>query len=123
MTNIYDQHDKAFRNVSSYVLIKDNKKIASISFKYPKDGAGRVSCYLHVIGTPMVKGVVNGYGYDKASAAIMNAVTKLYINLTDKDAKKYNNVCQNLQHLLKDADSKGWDRCFYNSPYELIQAI
>lgn len=73
---IYDQCDKAFNRVSAHVIVKDGERIATVAFKYPADGAGRLQCFLHVLGLPMVKGTASGYGYDKASAAFANAAEK-----------------------------------------------
>lgn len=73
---IYDQHDKAFARVSAHVIIKDGERVATVAFKYPTDGAGRLQCFLHVLALPMVKGTASGYGYDKASAAFADAAEK-----------------------------------------------
>lgn len=73
MTNIYDQHDKAFASVSAYVIARNGEKIATIAFKFPRDGAGRLYAYVHFIGLPMVRGFAGGYGYDKRTAACANA--------------------------------------------------
>lgn len=69
MSDIYDQHKAAFASVSAYVIAKDGDRVATVAFKYPRDGAGRLWCYVHVLGVPMVRGHAGGYGYDKHSAA------------------------------------------------------
>lgn len=73
---IYDQHDAAFKDVSAFVILKDGERVATVAFKFPKDGAGRLYCYLHVIGLPMIRGQAGGYGYDKKSAAFADAAEK-----------------------------------------------
>lgn len=73
---IYDQHDKAFSQVSAFVIMKGAERVATVAFKFPRDGAGRLQCFLHVLGLPMVKGIAGGYGYDKKSAAFANAAEK-----------------------------------------------
>ena len=70
MKTIYQQHDAAFTQVSAGVILKGGAKVGTIAFKYPKDGAGRLWCYLHLIGSTMVRGSAAGYGYDKRSAAL-----------------------------------------------------
>jgi hypothetical protein len=70
MTKIYDQHAAAFSNVSAFVIMKDGERVATIAFKFPKDGAGRLWCYCHWLGLEMVRGYASGYGYDKRSAAV-----------------------------------------------------
>jgi hypothetical protein len=77
MTDIYDQHKVAFANVAAYVVMKDGDRVATVAFKYPRDGAGRLYAYVHVIGLRMVRGFAGGYGYDKHSAAVENAVAKM----------------------------------------------
>lgn len=74
MSGIYDLHDKAFASVSSYAVLKDGKFVASVAFKYPRDGAGRLWAYVHLIGDTMVRGYASGGGYDKHSAACQSAV-------------------------------------------------
>lgn len=80
MADIYEQHDKAFANVQAYVLLRDGERVGTVAFKFPRDGAGRLYCYLHILGTEMVRGHANGYGYDKRSAAASVAARKLTMN-------------------------------------------
>lgn len=77
MSDIYDQHAKAFANVSAYVIMKGADRVATVAFKYPRDGASRLWAYVHWIGTPMVRGYAGGYGYDKHSAACADAARKI----------------------------------------------
>lgn len=78
--NIYDIHAKAFASVSAYIVVKDGEKVASVAFKYPRDGASRLWTYVHWLGVPMVRGYAGGYGYDKHSAAVANAIPRIDIN-------------------------------------------
>ena len=75
-TDIYDLHRDVFANVAAYVVLKDGKRVATVAFKSPRDGAGRLWCYLHVFGAPMARGYAGGYGYDKSSAAFEAAAAK-----------------------------------------------
>lgn len=77
MSDIYDQHRVAFANVSAYVISKNGNHVASIAFKHPKDGAGRLYAYVHFFGTAMVRAHASGCGYDKQSAAVTGAVHKI----------------------------------------------
>jgi hypothetical protein len=54
-------------------VLKNGERVATIAFKHPKDGAGRLAAYVHWIGIPMVRGTCTGYGYDKKSAACESA--------------------------------------------------
>lgn len=77
MPDIYEQHAAAFANVSAYVIARDGQRVATIAFKFPRDGAGRLYAYIHWFGLPMVRGFAGGYGYDKSSAACAAAVRHL----------------------------------------------
>lgn len=77
MTDIYELHDKAFARVSAFVILKDGERVATVAFKFPADGAGRLYAYVHYLGIPMVRGFAGGYGYDKRSAAVANAVKRI----------------------------------------------
>jgi hypothetical protein len=77
MSDIYEQHDKAFGDVSAYVVMKGADRVATVAFKYPRDGAGRLWAYVHWIGVPMVRGYASGGGYDKHSAACSVAARKI----------------------------------------------
>lgn len=74
---IYNQHAAAFGNVSAYVVMQGAERVATIAFKYPRDGAGRLYAYVHWIGTPMVRGFAAGGGYDKHAAACASAARKM----------------------------------------------
>lgn len=86
MTAIYEMHDKAFANVQAYVIAKEGERVATIAFKFPKDGAGRLNVYVHWLGCEMVRGQASGYGYDKRSAAASNAAKKLTFTKDPKTA-------------------------------------
>ena len=76
-TDIYEQHRAAFANVSAYVVVRDGQRVATVAFKYPRDGAGRLWAYVHWLGTEMVRGYASGGGYDKHSAACAAAAGKI----------------------------------------------
>ena len=77
MTDIYDQHRAAFARFSAFVILKDGARVATVAFKFPADGAGRLYCYWHVLGMPMARGFAGGGGYDKRSAAAESAVASI----------------------------------------------
>ena len=83
MTKIYEQFDKAFAKVSAYAIFKGAAPVGRVCFKHPKDGAGRLWCYVQVWGAEMVRGYAGGYGYDKASAAFIAAAGQLYAGKQD----------------------------------------
>lgn len=125
MTDIYDQHKAAFANVSAYVVVGTNAKgepdrKATIAFKYPRDGAGRLYCYLHVFGGPMVRGHAGGGGYDKHSASASVAARKL--NPKDYYAECAADVEAIRAALLPD-DGHRWDSRIEKAGYQVFQAV
>ena len=82
--SVYDKHSKAFQQVAAYVIVKDGKQVGTIAYKFPKDGAGRLSCFLHFHGYNMVTGFAVGYGYDKKSAALESAASHKSLSVKDE---------------------------------------
>jgi hypothetical protein len=76
MSDIYDQHQAAFKHVSAYVVIKDGDCIANVAFKFAKSGL-RTTCYLHILGSQMVRAYASGGGYDKCTAAVHSAISRI----------------------------------------------
>ena len=77
MADIYEQHRNAFRQVEAYVVLRNGERVATIAFKRPRDGAGRLYAYVHWRGTPMARGWADGGGYDKYTAACATAVKRI----------------------------------------------
>lgn len=121
-TNIYDLHSAAFNRVSAYVVTKDGKRIASIAFKFPADGAGRLFCYAHVFGMPMVRGYANGYGYDKKSAACEAAVAKIVAPSGPEYADDAGHAAA-IKAALSGNDGYDWDRRIRDAGYDVWQAV
>ena len=122
MADVYEQHRAAFAQVSAYVVIKDAgngpERVATIAFKFPRDGAGRLWVYVHWLGTEMVRGYASGYGYDKRTAACANAAKKInrgipgihqdrlaFINALEKDSGTY------------------WDRQLEDAGFTVLSAV
>jgi hypothetical protein len=77
MADIYQQHAAAFSRVSAYVIMRDGERVATIAFKFPADGAGRLYAYVHYLSATMARGFAGGYGYDKRSHAAANAARNI----------------------------------------------
>ena len=77
MPDIYDMHAAAFGSVSAFVVSRDGEKVATVAFKFPRDGAGRLYAYVHWLGLEMVRGYAGGGGYDKKTAACINAARRI----------------------------------------------
>lgn len=124
MTDIYDQHANAFKHVSAYVILKDGERVATVAFKFPRDGAGRLWAYVHWIGTEMVRGHAGGYGYDKRSAAVANAARKM-IDPKMQDGRPLpmaNNYRGFIAALLPD-DGHYWDNRLRDAGFTVLQAV
>lgn len=77
--SIYQLHDAHFEHVAAYALIKSGRHIGNVSFKFPKDGANRLWCYVHFHRDEMARGCASGYGYDKKSAAFEAALDNINV--------------------------------------------
>lgn len=124
MADIYEQHRQAFKRVSGHVLTDDkSNRVATVAFKYPADGAGRLYCYVHFIGLPMQRGYAGGGGYDKASAAFQNAVQKIKPNMNIDLNEKEHKWLKMLRACAKKSDSSHWDNAAMESGFKLLTAI
>jgi hypothetical protein len=119
MTDIYDQHRAAFANVSAYVVLNSKgERIATVAFKYPRVGAGRLYAYVHWLGLPMVRGFASGGGYDKHSAAVASAAYLINRNdLPDSEP-----LAAFLKATRAD-DGHSWDRRLLDAGFTVIQAV
>ena len=122
MADIYDQHRAAFSNVSAYVITKDGERVATIAFKFPRDGAGRLYAYLHVIGVQMVRGFASGGGYDKRSAALAHAA-QLLPDYNDADLTHRKPVRDDIERVLSRDDGNTWLNNLLSAHFEVFQAV
>ncbi len=120
MTKIYDQHDAAFRSVAAYVVLKGDKVVAKVAFKF----GGAVTAYVHWFGVEMTKGQAGGGGYDRQSAAVVAAARKIpeapYVTTADAQERG------NRDAFLKAARADGgqhWDGALRDAGFTVIQAV
>ena len=122
MSNIYDQHQNAFTSVSAFVIAKNGERVATIAFKFPRDGASKLWAYVHWCGVPMVRGSATGCGYDKRSAACASAsraIEKLH-------KTEFLNKCEDQQafiHAMGLDDGHGWDENLRRAGFTVWQAV
>lgn len=131
MTKIYEQHTAAFAQVSSYAVLKNGEPVATVAFKFPRDGAGRLYAYVHWIGLEMVRGFAGGYGYDKRTAACAHAVAcaikdKVGAETPDQarhdiDGKMHART-QFFTALARDA-GQHWDSALRDAGFTVFQTI
>lgn len=123
MSDIYEQHRSAFAQVEAFVILKGGERVATIAFKFPRDGAGRLYAYVHWIGNEMVRGQAGGYGYDKRSAAIASAAGKME-RVNDKGAPvPYTDPRNTFIDALAKDDGHYWDSRLRGAGFEVLQAV
>jgi len=122
MPNVYDQHHAAFACVEAYVVLNSaRERVATVAFKRPRDGAGRLYCYLHVLGTRMVRGFAAGGGYDKRSAAAQVASRRL----EETGLADYPDTLATVKAFkaaLQDGPY-GWQRELENAGFTVLRAV
>ena len=118
-TSIYDLHDKAFGRVSAFVIVHGGARVATIAFKSPDDGSGRLYSYVHWLGKPMVRGFAGGYGYDKRSAACADAARKL----EDVPDGAYDVARGAFRVALLEDGGQHWDSALRDAGFTVWQAV
>lgn len=129
MTDIYEQHRAAFAKVSAYVILKDGERVATIAFKF----GNAVTAYVHWIGLEMTRGTAGGGGYDRQSAACLNAANKLVAYCQARPSRKYGEqdyqraVAAGLDSFLNTFDrgerGAGWERALRDAGFTVLQAV
>lgn len=126
---IYNQHRAAFASVEAYVIARDGERAATIAFKFPRDGAGRLYAYVHWLGEPMVRGFAGGGGYDKRSAACAAAARKLelsdgaYTDGMPHNSAEERAAWEAFRDALAKDDGMGWDRNLMAAGFNVWQAV
>lgn len=122
MTSIYDQHRAAFASVSAYVILSNGARVATIAFKFPRDGAGRLYAYVHWIGCEMVRGYASGGGYDKRSAACAAAVSRMKAG-AQRGAAEIDAAADPFRAALAIDDGLEWHNRLRDAGFEVVQAV
>ena len=132
-TDIYDLRAKAFDRVSAYVVARDGEKVATIAFKFPADGAGRLYVYAHWFGLSLQRAFASGYGYDKRTAACITVAHLMDLDAADNAAKEIGPACCDgrpwLAHYrafvaaLRTNDGYDWSRNLEKAGFTVWQAV
>jgi hypothetical protein len=133
MKDIYELHATAFARVSAYVVTRDGEKVATVAFKYPSDGAGRLYVYGQWLGLPMMRACATGYGYDKATAACVFLGQKLDIGAADAraaeygvtlaDARPWHVFYRDFVAALRTNDGHDWHRNLEKAGFCVMRAV
>lgn len=118
---VYDKHRTAFALVEGHVILRDGQKVATIAFKFPRDGAGRLQAFVHWVGLGMFRGTAGGYGYDKRSAACARASEALALAVS-RDVME-DPWADAFVAALGHDDGHGWDWHLRAAGFDVLQAI
>jgi hypothetical protein len=131
MSDIYEQHEAAFRRVSAYVVLdQSGELVARVAIHFPRDGAGRLYAYFHLMGVRMVRAHAAGYGYDKSTAAVERAILSIpsydgpAIDPADSDYGRallaHRDVMRRVAVAMNGED---WTRALEAVGYRVVQAV
>lgn len=137
MTDIYELHEKAFARVSAFVILRGGERVATIAFKPPADGAGRLYAYVHWLGVPMVRGYAGGYGYDKRTAACADAAGRITkapgpeivpsshfgLIAERRRIRKEQEAREAFTRALEADRGPSWDSALRNAGFTVLQAV
>ena len=73
MSEVYKQFDKATSQFTAQALLLNGEPVGRIIVKF----GNAATAYVQLWGAPMASARATGYGYDKASAAIMSAIKRM----------------------------------------------
>jgi len=83
MNDTYSKFDGATSKFSAYALLLDGKPVGRIVIKF---GAS-ATAYVQIWGAPMATARATGYGYDKATQAVMDAIGRFDRSEAPQDAE------------------------------------
>lgn len=114
---VYDQHKSSFPNVSAYVVVdKLGNRVASVAIKFNTV----LYAYVHVFGGPMTRGSAGGGGYDKTSAAVLHAVSKI----KREDYGDFEQFRDHADAFKRMVDcGYGWERQLTDAGYRVYQVV
>ena len=121
--NRMDRLEKASDNVSAYAIFHAGAFAGRMVVVYPRDGAGLLRVSLNftdgpLSGLPRLYGDASGYGYDKRSAAVRDALSAKRIKEAQADYESvlsrkegFDAACE-FAHSARNAvpDGHGWEK-------------
>lgn len=105
----WNEWDTRTKRFSAHVIMDGDKVVAKIVLLYPSDGAGRLTAMVHTMGRKPVKGFASGYGYDKASAAVADAVQADAMQGRGADDPMSDNLVDCWNEVMKDSGENWYD--------------
>ena len=114
---VYAKHESAFKLVSAGALVVNGVQMGTLAFKFPASGEGKLFCFLHIHGFPMVVGSASGYGYDKKGAALEKACESL-CDIEHAEVLRYHPALKGL-----DCDGNDFQRTLEKAGITYFRAI
>jgi hypothetical protein len=100
--------------------MRNGERVATIAFKFPADGAGRLYAYVHWFGTAMVRGHAGGYGYDKRTAAVESALPCMKMTNGEFSGRE---LQQSFIDALRISNGHYFDRKLEHAGFTVLQAV
>lgn len=108
----YAAFDRAFSNVSAYIIIHNGAAIGRVAFKHGVS----VQCYAQVWGSDMQRGKAGGGGYDRSTAAVEQAFARM--GGTDANAAAAEHVTA-IKAAMAGTDGKRWTQRLEEAGYTI----
>jgi hypothetical protein len=115
---IYEKFDRATGNMTACALLLDGKPVGRVVIKF---GAA-ATAFVHIWGAEMVSARATGYGYDKASAAVLSALSRLAV--VSPPADEHNARAWNMAiEASKARDGAGWATALEDAGFTLANVM
>lgn len=124
---IYKQHRAAFPNAEAYVVLRDNKQIATVALKLPREKDGRVYAFVQWIGLPMVRAYAEGdcnfLGPNNTTAAMSNAAYNMPIAPTGLKGQGSDLFYSLFRGSILFVDERGWKDKLEANGFTVLRAL
>lgn len=119
MTQVYDQFDRAFANVSAFGLLFGGDNVGRVVFKH---GAA-TTAFVQLWSAEMKKGRAGGGGYDKTSAAFDAAASKLDCPNPDHTKSGARAHAAIVRALAPELDGRSWSSRLEAEGFQIVNVI
>lgn len=125
MNKTYQQYRSAFKNVSAYIVLHRDAKVATITFKNPTHEKGRLYAYIQWMDTDMRRSFASGTGYDKHTSACAYVIYDMFpgpagsahlMAMPDTPFARF-------ARALEVEEGRSWDDALRRAGFEIFQAV
>lgn len=120
MDKVYKQYETATKAISGYAILYKGEYIGKVVFKR---GNCRVTCYAHIHGLTMTRGIANGGGYDMNSASVAQAISK---GIKGRTHESWDNRAKEHLDRIGKLDLDGgthWDNALTKAGYTVLSVV